>query len=119
MSFRRVPIALLAVLAVVALVPAIASAGSNSTKIVLSIKFPAFHGKLTSPRQACLGSRTVKMYRKHKGKTVQVGKDKSADSGNWKIPVGKKVPPPGQYFATVAARGKCQPAKSKTLTIPG
>src|ERR1700742_492768 len=95
-----------------ALVPALASgAGGDSTKIVLSIKLPAFHGKLTSPRSACLGSRTVKMYRTSKGKTVQLGKDESDDSGAWKVPVGKTFKP-GKYFATVAARGKCKAAKS-------
>lgn len=100
-----------------ALVPALAAgAGANSTKIVLSIKLPAFHGKLTSPREACLGSRTVKMYRKHKGKTVQLGKDKSEDNGAWKIPVGKNFAS-GEYFATVAARGKCKAAKSNVFRI--
>ena len=100
-----------------ALVPALAAgAGANSTKIVVSIKFPAFHGKLTSPRQACLGSRTVKMYRKHGGKTKQLGSDKSEDNGSWAIPVGKNLTS-GEYFATVSARGKCKSSKSKVLTI--
>jgi hypothetical protein len=114
---RFAVLAMLLALFVVALVPALASgAGKNSTKIVVSLKFPAFHGKLTSPRSACLGSRTVKMYRKHSGKTVQLGHDKSEDSGAWKIPVGKNLTS-GEYFATVAARGKCKAAKSKILTI--
>ncbi len=100
-----------------ALVPALASgAGSNSTKITLSIKLPAFHGKLTSPRQACLGSRTVKMFRTYKGKTVQLGHDKSEDNGAWKVSVGKNFAP-GEYFATVTARGKCKAAKSNVFRI--
>ena len=110
-------LALLAALFAAALVPALASgAGSGSTKIVLSIKLPAFHGKLTSPRSACLGGRTVKMYRANKGKTVQLGKDKSEDNGAWKVPVGKNFKP-GKYFATVAARGTCKAAKSNVFKI--
>jgi len=117
MSARRVLLVLLAALATAALVPAFAAgAGANSTKIVISIKFPAFHGKLTSPRQACLGSRTVKMFRKHSGKTKQLGSDKSEDNGSWAIPVGKNLTS-GEYFATVSARGKCKSSKSKVLTI--
>ena len=114
---RFVLLALLAALVAAASVPALASAGGSSpTKIVLSIKLPAFHGKLNSPRSACLGSRTVKMYRTDKGKTVQLGKDKSADSGAWKVPVGKNFKP-GKYFATVAARGSCKGAKSNVYRI--
>jgi len=114
---RFAVLAMLLALFAAALVPALASgAGKNSTKIVISLKFPAFHGKLTSPRQACLGSRTVKMFRKRNGKTTQLGSDKSEDSGVWKIPVGKNLTS-GEYFATVAKRGSCKAAKSKLLTI--
>jgi len=114
---RFAVLAMSAALLGLALVPALASAGGSSpTKITLSIKLPAFHGKLTSPREACLGSRTVKMYRKHKGKTVQLGKAKSKDNGAWKVPVGKNFAP-GEYFATVSARGKCKPAKSNVFRI--
>jgi hypothetical protein len=110
-------LALLATLVAAALVPALASgAGSNSTKLVLSIKLPAFHGKVTSSRSACVGSRTVKMFRTSKGKTVQLGHDKSEDNGAWKVPVGKNFKP-GKYFATVAARGKCKAAKSNVFKI--
>lgn len=116
--FRRFALlAVLAAVALTALAPALASgAGKNSTKIVVSLKFPAFHGKLTSSRQACLGSRTVKMFRKRNGKTRQLGTDKSEDNGKWAIPVGKNLTS-GEYFATVAKRGACKAAKSKALTI--
>ena len=118
MSVRRLAaFAVLVALAAVALVPATASsAGKNSTKIVVSLKFPAFHGSLTSPRPACLGSRKVKLYRKRSGKTKQLGKDTSEDNGKWAIPVGKNLTS-GEYFATVAKRGKCKAAKSQVLTI--
>src|SRR3978361_1739779 len=104
---RRALFAVLAVALAAALLPALASAGGkSSTKIVVSLKFPAFHGKLTSPRQACLGSRTVKLYREKSGKKKQLGKDTSEDNGKWAIPVGKNLTS-GAYYATVAKRGKC------------
>ena len=110
-------LAALAALLVIALAPALASgAGKNSTKIVVSLQFPAFHGKLASPRQACLGSRGVKMYRESKGKKKLLGSDSSEDNGKWAIPVGKNLTS-GAYYATVAKRGKCKAAKSKVLTI--
>ncbi len=114
---RRALFAVLVALVAVALVPATASsAGKNSTKIVVSVKFPAFHGTLTSPRSACLGSRSLKMYRERNGKKKLLGSDKSEDNGKWSIPVGKNLTS-GAYYATVAKRGKCKAAKSQVLTI--
>jgi hypothetical protein len=106
----------LVVAAVAALPAAAAGAGKNSTSIVVSLKFPAFHGKLSSPRQACLGSRNVKMYRERNGKKKLLGKDTSEDNGKWAIPVGKNLTS-GSYYATVAKRGKCKSTKSKVLSI--
>jgi len=104
--------------ALTALLPAVSAAGASSspTKIVVSLKFPAFHGKLTSPRQGCLGSRKVKLYRKKSGPAKLLGRDTSEDNGAWSIPVGKHLTS-GSYYATVAARGKCKAAKSKVLVI--
>jgi hypothetical protein len=115
---RRALFALFAVVVVAALLPAVSAsgAGKNSTKIVVSLKFPAFHGKLTSPRQACLGSRTVKLYREKSGNKKQLGKDTSEDNGKWAIPVGKNLTS-GAYYATVAKRGQCKATKSQVLTI--
>jgi hypothetical protein len=114
---RRALLAVLAIAVAAALLPALAAgAGKDSTKIVVSLKFPAFHGKLASPRNACLGSRTVKMYRQKSGKKRQLGKDTSEDNGKWAIPVGKNLAS-GSYYATVAKRGNCKAAKSQVLTI--
>jgi hypothetical protein len=118
MSVRRcaVFVVLVAFAAAVLLPAAATGAGQNSTKIVVSIKFPAFHGTLTSPRHGCLGSRKLKMYRERDGKKKLLGQDTSKDNGKWSIPVGKHLTS-GSYYATVAKRGKCKPAKSKVLTI--
>jgi hypothetical protein len=115
---RRALFAVLAVALATALLPAVSALGASnaSTKIVVSLKFPAFHGKLSSSRQGCLGSRKVTMYREAKGKKKQLGKDTSEDNGKWAIPVGKNLTS-GAYYATVAARGKCKAAKSQVLTI--
>ena len=115
---RRALLAVLVVAVAAALLPVVSASGSgkNSTKIVVSLKFPAFHGRLTSPRQACLGSRTVKLYREKSGKKKQLGKDTSEDNGKWAIPVGKKLTS-GSYYATAAKRGKCRAAKSKVISI--
>jgi hypothetical protein len=118
-SRRRTLIATIAVVALAAMLAlptAGMGAGKNSTKIVVSLKFPTFHGKLSAPRKACLGSRTVKMYRERSGKKKLLGSDTSEDNGKWAIPVGKNLTS-GSYYATVAKRGKCKAAKSKTLTI--
>jgi hypothetical protein len=115
---RRFSFVALVLVLVAVLVPAISASGASSapTKIVVSLKFPAFHGKLTSPRKGCLGSRTVKLYREKSGKKKQLGKDTSEDNGKWAIPVGKNLTS-GAYYATVAKRGKCKAAKSQVLTI--
>jgi hypothetical protein len=118
-SRRRTLIATLTVVALAAMLalPALGmGAGKNSTKIVVSLKFPAFHGKLSSPRKACLGSRTVKMYRERNGKKKLLGRDTSEDNGKWAVPVGKNLTS-GAYYATVAKRGKCKGDKSQVLTI--
>jgi hypothetical protein len=119
MPVRRLALlAVLALAALAALLPVVsaAAASGSPTKIVVSLKFPAFHGKLTSPRQGCLGSRKVKLYRKKSGPAKLLGKDTSEDNGKWSIPIGKRLTS-GSYYATVAARGKCGAAKSKVSTV--
>jgi hypothetical protein len=115
---RRALLAVLALAALAALLPAASASGASgaTTKIVVSLKFPAFHGKLTSSRKGCLGSRKVKLYRKGSGSAKLLGKDRSEDNGSWAIPVGKNLKS-GGYYATVASRGMCKSAKSKVLTI--
>ena len=118
-SRRRTSIVLLVAVALVAMLalPALGmGAGKNSTKIVVSLKFPAFHGTLNSPRKACLGGRKVKMYRERNGNKKLLGGDTSEDNGKWKIPVGKNLTS-GSYYGTVAKRGKCKSAKSQVLNI--
>ncbi len=116
---RRALLPVLALaLCAAALLPAAAAVGAkpHKTQVIVSLKFPAFHGSLKSGDDSCLRGRRVKMFRKRGGKTVKLGADTSAAKGKWAIPVGKKLTS-GEYFATVAPKGDCRGGRSKTLTI--
>jgi hypothetical protein len=99
------------------LLPAVSAAGSSySTTIVVSLKFPAFHGTLKSGKSACATGRTVKLYREKSGPDKLLGTDTSNAKTKWSIPLGKKLIS-GSYYAKAPAKGRCKPAKSKVLTI--
>jgi hypothetical protein len=109
--------ALLVVAVATALLPAAPAAGSGfSTKIVVSLKVPAFHGTLQSGKTACATNRTVKLYREKSGPDKLLGTDKSNAGSKWSIPLGKKLTP-GSYYVKAPAKGKCSAAKSKVLSI--
>jgi len=91
-------------------------AAAFKTKVVVSIKFPAFHGKLTSPSQSCLGQRQVKMFRESNGRKILLGRDRSNAKGKWAVPVGKNLKS-GSYYATVAKTKRCKGDKSSVLPI--
>lgn len=115
MAVRRS--ALLVVALAVLLLPATAAAGSSySTKVIVSLKFPAFHGTLKSARSACSTDRTVKLFREKAGPDKLLGTDKSNAKAKWSIPLGKRLTS-GSYYAKAAAKGKCTAAKSKVLSI--
>jgi hypothetical protein len=114
---RRTLLAALAVTCACAfLVFPATGAAAFKTKVVVSLKFPAFHGKLVSKRVACLGNRAVKMYRERDGKKVLLGRDRSNAKGKWAIPVGKNLKS-GSYYATVAKTKKCKGDKSGVLPV--
>jgi hypothetical protein len=112
---RRTLLAVLAVACALLVFPA-TGAAAFKTKMVVSLKFPAFHGKITSPRKACLGNRKVKMFRERNGKKVLLGRDRTDAKGKWKIPVGKNLTS-GSYYGTVAKTKKCKGDKSSVLPI--
>lgn len=110
----RFSILLVAALAI-AFLPAVSVAGvSYSTKVVVSLKTPAFHGKLRSSESSCATNRTVKLFRKKSGPDKQLGTDKSDAKAKWSIPIRLK---PGSYYAKAPATGSCKSGKSKVLTI--
>jgi len=110
----RLSVLLVAVLAV-ALLPAAPAAGASySTKVIVSLKTPAFHGKLKSSRGACTTNRTVKLFRKQAGPDKLLGTDRSNAKAKWSIPIRLK---PGSYYAKAPAKGSCGSGKSRALTI--
>ena len=113
MTARRLAPLALALLALT-IVPAIAS--GTSTKVVVSLKFPAFHGTLQSSRGACKKHRTVKLFREKAGPDRQLGTDKSNAKGEWAIPLGKKLTS-GSYYAKATAKHGCGAAKSNVVPI--
>lgn len=99
----------------VAFLPAASVAGASySTKVIVSLKMPAFHGKLKSSRSACTTGRTVKLFRKRPGADKLLGTDTSNAKAKWSIPIRLLL---GSYYAKATAKGECKPAKSKVLTI--
>jgi hypothetical protein len=110
--------ALLAVVAIaVATLSASPAAGASySTKVVVSLKTPAFHGSLKSNRGSCTANRMVKLFRKKAGADTLLGTDASNAGGKWSIPIGKRLIP-GSYYAKAPAKGSCRSGKSKVLTI--
>jgi hypothetical protein len=110
--------ALFAVAFAVALPPAASAASSPySTKVIVSLKFPAFHGTVTAGKSSCTKDRTVKLLRKRRAADKLLGTDKSNAKAQWSIPIGKKLPS-GSYYAKTPAKGRCRAARSKVLTIP-
>lgn len=107
---------LVAALAIVLLPVALAPAASSSTKIIVSLKTPAFHGTLKSSKSACATNRTVKLFRKKSGPDTLLGTDKSNAKTKWSIPIGKRLLS-GSYYAKAPRKGSCKAAKSKVLTI--
>jgi hypothetical protein len=117
MAVRRFALFAVLVAALAALVPAVSPAASSySTKIVVSLRTPAFHGKLKSSKSACATDRTVKLYRERSGPDKLLGTDRSNAQAKWSIPIGKRLTS-GSYYAKAPAKGKCKPAKSKVLPI--
>jgi hypothetical protein len=107
--------ALLVVALAVAFLPAVSVAGASySTKVIVSLKTPAFHGKLKSNSSACATNRTVKLFRRKPGPDRLLGTDTSNGKAKWSIPIALR---PGTYYAKAPATGSCRPAKSKSLTI--
>ncbi|MET0306179.1 MAG: hypothetical protein ABW196_08125 [Solirubrobacterales bacterium] len=110
--------ALLFVVLAVALLPTGSAVGaSTSTKIIVSLKLPAFHGKLKSSDSACSSGRTVKLFRQKAGPDKLLGTDRSNAKAKWSIPIGKRLKSGASYYAKAPAKGSCKAAKSKVLAI--
>ena len=122
MPVRRAIFAVLIVALLTIAIAAVPAAGAKraSTSVVISLKFPAFHGTLGSSKAACKSNRTVRLFKKKGGPDKLLKSAKSNAKGRWttKLGNGKSVPG-GSYYVKAVARGACKAGKSKTLTIPG
>ena len=99
-----------------ALLSAVSAGASSSTRVIVSLKMPAFHGTLRSSKSACATGRTDKLFREKPGPDKLLGTDKSNARTKWSIPIGKRLTP-GSYYAKAPAKGRCGAAKSKLLSI--
>lgn len=103
-------------LAVVALGPAAAVAGSPTT---LTISPYGYFGKVKSKNKSCVAGRKVVLKQKGHG---ALGRSTSADKGGWKVDPSTlkfKGKLPYRLFAEVKPTSKCAAATSKTIVIRG
>lgn len=116
---RHAALAVLAVALVAALtaVSPAAAATRYDTKVIVSLKVPAFHGSLQSSKGACKSGRTVRLYLVKSGPDLLLKTGTSNAKGKWSTPIGKSIPS-GSYYAKATPRGNCKAGKSKTLVIP-
>jgi hypothetical protein len=105
-------------------VPALATQTVKiDSKVTISSKAPAFHGKVKSSNQACEIHRTVKLYKQRNGADKLLGKDKTNHDGKWEIELEPLKS--GAYYAKVKRRSEgtagtifvCRRDKSKTIAV--
>jgi hypothetical protein len=121
---RRSLIALLAITAALLSVGAASAAGkrSYSARIVVSEKFPAFHGAIHSRSAFCVAKRPILVYRVRPGKDLLVGHRRSQGNGTWKVPLGTKLGS-GAYlieaptYSSAALGITCSAVRSKTVPV--
>jgi hypothetical protein len=102
------PLAVLAVIAFVALVPGIAAAGALQYPTVFTkFKYAVedgkaeFKGAIDSSKGGCVPDRKVKLYRKQSGNEKKVGGDRTSNGGKFEIDLGRAPPKNGKYYAEV------------------
>jgi hypothetical protein len=112
----RLSVLLVVVLAAAFLPTVSIASASYSTKVIVSLKTPAFHGKVKSAKSSCAANRKVKLFRKKAGPDKLLGTDTSNANAKWSIPLGKRLTS-GSYYAKAPAKGQCRSAKSSVLSI--
>ena len=114
---RRFLLSMLAVFCAAALaLPAAADAAG--TTVVISLKLPAFHGKLTSSSKGCVANRSVRLFKVRSGPDKVLKTARSNSNGGWSTVIARKRVPSGTYYAKAVARGRCKAGTSKRLVIP-
>jgi len=106
--WRRLAMLTLGVLSIIALVsiPSLATqVVKHGSKVTISEKAPAFHGKVKSKERACVKQRKVRLFRAHthRADTV-IGSDHTNNHGRWQVDVNPLRS--GGYYAKVARRSE-------------
>ena len=125
-AHRRVPLILGAAIATaaVAAIPALASNVVRiDSKVRISHRAPAFHGKVRSDNNGCESNRKVKMFRRQHGPDQLLGHDRTDRRGKWKVEVDPLSS--GAYYARVKRRAEgaagtifvCRRDRSKTVVV--
>lgn len=76
-----------------------------NSRIIMRQSFPAFHGKVKSPNDACTQDRRVKLFKlKRNGGRRLLGKTRTNNTGKWKVIVDPLSS--GIYRAVVKRRAE-------------
>ncbi len=110
--------------AAVAAIPALATnVVKIDSKVRISHRAPAFHGKVKSDNNGCESNRKVKMFRRQHGPDELLGHDRTDRRGKWKVEVDPLSS--GAYYARVKRRAEgaagtifvCRRDRSKTVVV--
>jgi hypothetical protein len=75
-----------------------------NSRIIMRSNFPAFHGRVKSPNEACVDNRLVKLFKKKSlgGDRKLLGKTHTDEKGKWEVIVDPLSS--GAYWAVVKQR---------------
>lgn len=112
---------LIGILALAAVAPsALGGDMPFESKIRLTDRFPAFHGKVKSDSDQCIANRKVRMFKEKPGADKVLGKTRTDYAGKWQV---LKEPGSGVYYAKVnqysneSLNLSCLPDVSKKVVI--
>jgi hypothetical protein len=123
---RRSSLISLLALALAALAVGAAPAAAKTTfsaKVLVSEKYPAFHGAIRSKSAFCEAKRPIVVYRRRIGKKDKLlAHGRSFGDGTWKVSVGKKLSGGDFYvrlpgFGSAALGIMCSEELSKIVKV--
>jgi hypothetical protein len=122
-SSRRLCLLTCSLLVLAGLLSIPAAAGMTySSRLYMSEKFPAFHGRIHSASNFCEADRRVKLFKVRPGKDKLLGVDRSDDNGHWKVALGNQLVS-GVYYSKAPLYGSaslgitCLPDTSQMAVV--
>jgi hypothetical protein len=107
-------------------VPALSAIGKPSanyeTKVRISEREPAFHGRVQSTFEQC-EKRRVRLVRKGESENKVMGMDRTDGKGQWRVPIDELTLKSGTYYAWSGRKkvGRkifvCKPDRSRPIVI--